>query len=118
LAGDRCLIQIAGALARYERRPLDIVARFGGEEFIVVLYDTDLNHVRESSEQIRAGIADLRIEHGSSDAALFVTVSVGSAIMVPDLSREPGELIRKADEALYRAKEKGRDRVEIDAVHG
>ncbi len=117
LAGDRCLIQIAGALARYERRPLDIVARFGGEEFIVVLYDTDTDHVRDASEQIRAGIAGLRIEHGSSDAGPFVTVSVGSAIMVPGPATEPQELIRLADEALYRAKGLGRNRVVMsDAV--
>ncbi|HOT45598.1 MAG TPA: GGDEF domain-containing protein [Spirochaetota bacterium] len=115
LAGDRCLIQIAGALARYERRPLDIVARFGGEEFVVVLYDTDASHVRDASEQIRAGIADLRIEHGSSDAGPFVTVSVGSAIMVPGPAIEPQWLIRLADEALYRAKGLGRNRVEMSS---
>lgn len=119
LAGDRCLIQIAGVLARYERRPLDIVARFGGEEFVVVLYDTDGDHVRDASEKIRAGIADLRIEHGSSDAGPFVTVSVGSAIMVPGPAMEPQELVRLADEALYRAKGLGRNRVVMsDAIIG
>ncbi len=113
LAGDRCLIQIAGTLPRYERRPLDIVARFGGEEFVLVLYDTDTEHVRIASEQIRADIAGLRIEHRNSTIEPYVTVCIGSAIMVPDQSMEPHELIRRADEALYRAKDQGRNRVVI-----
>ena len=116
LAGDRCLIQIAAALLRYERRPLDIVARFGGEEFVVVLYDTDENHVREASDQIRTDIADLRIEHGSSDVGPHVTVSVGSAIMLPGSAMEPHELIRLADEALYSAKGLGRNRIVISGA--
>ncbi len=113
LEGDRCLIEIAGTLPRHERRPLDLVARFGGEEFVLVLYDTDERHVREASEQIRTGIAGLRIEHRNSTVQPYVTVSVGSAIMVPDQTMEPHELIRQADNALYRAKGQGRNRVVI-----
>jgi diguanylate cyclase (GGDEF)-like protein len=117
LAGDRCLILIAGALSRHERRPLDIVARYGGEEFVTVLYDTDEDHVRKTSDRIRASIEGLRIEHGSSDAGEHVTVSVGSAIIVPGTTIEPQELIRMADEALYRAKSLGRNRVVISPVN-
>lgn len=109
LAGDQCLIRIASTLAQYERRPLDIVARFGGEEFVVVLYDTTIDHVRDTSEMIRNGVDTLGIDREGPGDAHHVTISIGCAIMAPAQATEPQELIRRADEALYQAKNRGRN---------
>lgn len=111
LAGDECLIKVAAALAAVIHRPTDLVARWGGEEFIYVLAETDLEGAALIGEKVRAAIEALAIPHASSDASQVVTVSVGVASTRPSLERSPEELLAMADEALYKAKGGGRNRV-------
>ena len=102
----RCSAQSAATLARVVRSS-DFVARYGGEEFVVVAPDCELSAAVRLAECFRTAIAELQIdEHGDT---LAVTTSVGVAVFT-DLTRgKPAELLRRADEALYRAKESGRN---------
>jgi diguanylate cyclase (GGDEF)-like protein len=105
-AGDEVLRQSAASLARVARAS-DLVARYGGEEFVVVAPDCELPAAVKVAERFRTAIAQLRIvEHG---VTIPVTTSVGVAAFT-DLTRTtPAELLRRADEVLYRAKESGRN---------
>ena len=112
LGGDDCLRRVAGALsAGIPRHGGDLVARFGGEEFVVLLVDTDLKGAGTVSERLRTNVCDLAIPHARSAVAAHVTVSIGVASTVPDVGREPASLVADADGLLYRAKEGGRNRV-------
>ncbi|MDQ7015092.1 MAG: diguanylate cyclase [Gammaproteobacteria bacterium] len=106
LAGDECLIKIATTLASAFRRPADLVARFGGEEFSVILP----NSVESYNDAMRCNelIEGLAIPHVKGKV---VTVSIGVASMVPRLDTPATELIKRADQALYAAKSEGRNRV-------
>jgi diguanylate cyclase (GGDEF)-like protein len=108
-AGDECLKAVAAALARSARRPLDFVARYGGEEFAVVLYDPSRQYLHEVSNRIHTNVAALRIPHGDSAVGLFVTVSAGIAYVSPSAERSPQGFVQLADEALYQAKNDGRN---------
>lgn len=108
-AGDTALLQVAQVLATCERRPLDLACRVGGEEFAVVFYATSEAHLRATCERILAGVRDLNIPHAGSRVAEHVTMSVGATIITPSLGRAPESLIGCADEALYDAKDAGRD---------
>lgn len=111
-AGDACLKAIAGALKRRLRGPGDLIARFGGEEFIAVLAGTSLHTTRGAAERIRRGIESLNMLHATSSTNAVVTVSIGVATLRPStLGASMASLISSADEALYRAKESGRNRV-------
>jgi len=112
-AGDECLTQIAGLLASAARRPLDIAARFGGEEFAIVLYGTDRASMDELAAALNTQIAQVSIEHPASPVQSFVTVSIGGACVVPAEGRSVHGFIQLADEALYTAKEQGRNRAVI-----
>jgi diguanylate cyclase (GGDEF)-like protein len=113
-AGDECLRQVAWCLSRCARRPLDVTARYGGEEFAIVLYDAQRGHVEDAARRIQAGIEALAIKHaGSPAAAKRLTVSVGAACIEPAVDRSHFGFIQLADEALYAAKEGGRNRVVI-----
>jgi len=112
-AGDAALRKVAQALQACVSRPLDLVARYGGEEFTAILYDTDGGRASGSAEQIRRGVEALSIEHRGSRASPMLTVSIGVAVVVPDADRSPDGALQLADEALYRAKSKGRNRVEV-----
>jgi diguanylate cyclase (GGDEF)-like protein len=109
-AGDECLKAVAAALARSARRPLDFTARYGGEEFALILYDPTRQYLQEIATRIHANVASLGIPHGDSEVAPAVTVSVGIAHVVPTLERSSAGFIQFADEALYEAKAKGRNR--------
>jgi diguanylate cyclase (GGDEF)-like protein len=111
-AGDECLKKVARLLTESANRPGDIVSRYGGEEFAVMLVGTDPEGARLVAERIRAAIRGLAIPHSGSPEWGLVTVSVGVASLVPDESTAAEELLAAADRALYRAKRAGRDRVE------
>lgn len=113
LAGDDCLRAVAEVLQReVGRRAGDFVARFGGEEFAVLLWDADDRAALELAQRLRVALAGARLEHeGSPTGAL--TVSTGVASIVPDGDPSPEHLIERADTALYEAKRAGRDRVVI-----
>lgn len=125
-AGDEALRKIAGVLGRSARRPADLVVRYGGEEFAALLPDTDLAGAHSLAEQIRATVLELAIprrdamtDSGEGKIPEVVTISIGCAAMVPeDADTDPLALIRRADAALYRAKEGGRNRTDLDPVNG
>ncbi len=112
LAGDQVLIKVAMAIKRMVHRPGDMAARFGGEEFSVVLDGTGIEGALAVADAIREEVAALSIEHGSSPAAAHLTVSVGVASVLPD-GGDPKALVAAADAALYRAKQAGRNRSEV-----
>ena len=110
LEGDQALRAIAGALRDSIQRPADLVARFGGEEFSVLLPDTDLDGALAIAEGIRAAVSRLERAHVGSPFGRL-TVSIGAASCLPlELGGALG-LVQAADFALYEAKESGRDRV-------
>ncbi len=112
-AGDECLRAVAISLSQCARRPLDFVARYGGEEFAVVLYEANREYVAEVLTQIQRSIAELNIPHDASTAATRLTLSIGAAFVTPRAERTHDGLIQLADEALYSAKEQGRNRVVV-----
>jgi diguanylate cyclase (GGDEF)-like protein len=110
-AGDECLRAVAVSLSQCARRPLDFVARYGGEEFAIVLYEASHEYVAEVLTRIQRSIAELNIPHEASRVASRLTVSIGAAFVLPAAGRTLEGLIQLADEALYSAKEEGRNRV-------
>ena len=111
LEGDGCLKAIAETLSVLSSRPLDLAARFGGEEFACLLPQTSIDGAIQFAEKVRVAIKDLKIPHAGSDASDWVTVSIGLAEFNPQSKVSAEELLIVADEALYRAKENGRNQV-------
>jgi diguanylate cyclase (GGDEF)-like protein len=110
-AGDDCLKRVAKCIARGAKRPFDFAARYGGEEFVLVLYGPPDEYARAVPEQIHRDVLELGIPHAGSQAAKYVTVSVGMALARPETTRSLAGAIQAADEALYQAKREGRNRV-------
>jgi diguanylate cyclase (GGDEF)-like protein len=110
-AGDNCIRRVASIIARAAKRPFDFCARYGGEEFALVLYAPSGTDATALPEQIRRETMALAIPHGHAATADVLTVSIGSATAEPDTKRSLAGLIQTADEALYRAKQLGRNRV-------
>ena len=112
LAGDECLKRVASVMAQQVHRPGDVIARFGGEEFIVVLPEADGAGAVAVAEHVRRAVMDLDILQERDEGTGCVTVSAGVASAIPS-SDDPTELINQADMALYRAKEAGRNQVQL-----
>ena len=115
-AGDECLYRIATALRGALRRPADLVARAGGEEFVCLLPETDLVGARITAQRILKCIMELKLPHSASSISDWVSVSIGAAVTIPSRHLKPDTLIKVADECLYRAKDNGRNRVECEAL--
>jgi len=111
-AGDDCLQRIAGALQSSLRRAAETAARYGGEEFAAILPEADATGAALVAETMRQNVLALQILHEGSLMERFVTVSVGVATAYPTTEGSPVTLIGAADAALYRAKQRGRNRVE------
>ena len=111
LDGDQCLKAIASALASSVERGRDMLARFGGEEFVCLLPDTDLEGAKHIAEKLRQAVEGLAIPHVESKTAATVTVSLGVATTAECDALEPPDLLKIADEQLYLAKQSGRNRV-------
>jgi diguanylate cyclase (GGDEF)-like protein len=110
--GDACLKDVAATLKRRLRRPGDLIARFGGEEFIAILAGTPLSTAVGAAERVRKGVESLNRLHATSSTHAVVTVSLGVACLRPNAPHAtPAQLISAADEALYQAKSRGRNRV-------
>ncbi|HLU34885.1 MAG TPA: diguanylate cyclase [Thermomicrobiales bacterium] len=107
-AGDQCLVEIARALLAHSRRPGDLAARIGGDEFAIVLGSTGVAESQAIAESIRRSVSDLGLVFGGSQR---VTVSVGVASITPDDQKAEKFLFDEADRALYIAKSTGRNRV-------
>jgi diguanylate cyclase (GGDEF)-like protein len=111
VAGDECLRRIASLLAHHARRPTDLAARYGGEEFALLLPDTPAEGARAVLDGIRDELRSLAIEHAGSDCGKVVTLSIGLASCRHDEDKDALQLVTRADEALYRAKSLGRNRI-------
>lgn len=106
-AGDRALQAIASRLGRFPRRPLDLAARLGGEEFVLLFAGVDRDFAARIGDEVRAAVQALGIAIDSDGTPL--TVSVGVALGIPGC--DPDELYQRADQAMYKAKREGRNRV-------
>ncbi len=111
-SGDRVLRALARELRTNLKRPYDLVARVGGEEFGIVLPNTEAEKAAYFCESIRAAVEDLNISHGFSSVSKKVTMSIGGATIVPAQHMELSNLLDLADRQLYNAKNKGRNRVD------
>ncbi len=109
LHGDNCLIAVARALAGNLRRSGELLARFGGEEFVAILPNVDRESAVSMAEEMREAVVRLGFANGASSAHAAMTVSMGVATGVPEIGSLPADLLRVADEALYRAKCDGRN---------
>lgn len=107
--GDECLRKIAGVLSQSVRRPSDLVSRYGGEEFALILPSIDLEGAEIVASRIREGVAKLAIAHSSGEGGQ-VTISMGIATVFPRKGMNQDCLLQSADNALYRAKRSGRNR--------
>ncbi len=112
LAGDQCLRDVSKALKNTLSRNTDLVARFGGEEFVILLPNTNEPHLL--AEKCRSNVEKLHIPHSPSDVSEYVTVSLGVVTIIPTQNCDPDLFTDKADKLLYKAKELGKNRLCID----
>jgi diguanylate cyclase (GGDEF)-like protein len=110
--GDDCLRRVADVLSVESRRAGELVARYGGEEFGVILPGVSCEDALRRAEEMRTRLEREKITHAASPSTGFVTISFGVACCVPDMDGDPLTILKKADRALYRAKERGRNRSE------
>ena len=116
LQGDECLKSVAAILKSAARRPGDMAARFGGEEFVVFLSTADTAHAVSIAEKIRRDVEALEMPHERSEISSYVTVSIGVVSALPDPNMSANDFLQCADEALYKGKEEGRNRVAFKAL--
>jgi diguanylate cyclase (GGDEF)-like protein len=114
-AGDTALQKVAATVQAQIARPLDLLSRYGGEEFAALLYDIDADSARDIAERMRMAVSDLAIEHRGSRDTRVVTISIGVAAVQPLAERGPLGALQLADEALYTAKVRGRNNVHLAA---
>jgi diguanylate cyclase (GGDEF)-like protein len=111
IAGDDCLRRVSTALRdAARRRPLDFVARYGGEELVAVLYGADKSYGESIARSLLTAVRELRIPHAASETQPYVTVSVGVVSVDAYRMASHDAAIGLADQALYGAKHQGRDR--------
>lgn len=110
LRGDEALQLIASAISSSLHRTVDLLARYGGEEFVVLLPDTDEEGARLVAEQIVLTVRALHIPHEGSPTGTELSISCGATTLQPNESARPSQLITQSDDALYKAKDAGRDR--------
>jgi diguanylate cyclase (GGDEF)-like protein len=116
LKGDECLKTVGETLKKDLKRAGDFLARYGGDEFVIILPDTDADGSASLSEKLRANIERLRMEHVNSLCSEYVTLSIGVATTVRGAHYLPDDLIAAADKALYRSKDNGRNQVNIERL--
>ena len=116
LKGDDCLINVAKSISLSVKRPLDFVTRYGGEEFAVILPETDEEGAKIIAEIIRKNVEELEIAHKSSDVSAYVTLSLGITTKSSSIQYSKNELIEHADKALYNSKSNGRNQVSVCTI--
>ncbi|MGB5445357.1 MAG: sensor domain-containing diguanylate cyclase [Psychromonas sp.] len=109
--GDECLKSVAGVLQRFANRPSDICARYGGEEFAIVYGSTSLEQAKVPISKLLDEIFLLNIANKNSPTSPCLTASIGLATIYPEQENKMSELIKKADKALYWAKQNGRNQI-------
>ena len=112
-AGDDALKKVGRTISNSIQRPFDLAARYGGEEFALILYGQPSENVLTLPEKLRAAVEELNIEHKSGADKGRLTVSIGAAVVSPESHRSLAGAIQMADEALYQAKESGRNCVVV-----
>lgn len=110
-AGDQCLIKIANAMVKVLKRPADIVTRCGGEEFAIILPDTDEAGAQKVAESARSAIESLQIKHETSRTADFITISLGATAKTPGRSDDISNFMIAAERLLHLAKFSGKNQV-------
>ena len=110
-AGDRALRAVARVASTHMRRPADLAARYGGEEMVLLMPETDGAQAQQIAQALREAVMQLMIAHAGSVAASCITVSIGGATLAPDRLESSAALFEAADVQLYRAKQGGRNRV-------
>jgi diguanylate cyclase (GGDEF)-like protein len=118
LAGDQCLIKISQALNALAKRPTDLCARFGGEEFILVFGQSTAEQIQCLLDEVFKKIHDLKISNSASPTDAYLTVSMGVATLIPGTDNNELALIDAADHLLYLAKSRGRNRVAYSSEAG
>lgn len=113
IQGDDCLKSVGQALSRAASRPRDFVGRFGGEEFVLVLPETDEAAARHIAERCRQQVRQQRIAHARSAVSSLLTISLGVGTIVPGAHDRPLDFLNSVDKLLYQAKQRGRDRLEV-----
>lgn len=116
IGGDRCLTAVAGALQTAIRQDLDLAARYGGEEFALVLPDCDAAGAAEVARRAHQAVLELQEPHAGSKSG-YVTVSAGAAALIPVAEAGATQLIEAADQALYAAKQNGRNQTIVAGSH-
>ncbi|HCT40914.1 MAG TPA: sensor domain-containing diguanylate cyclase [Moraxellaceae bacterium] len=109
VVGDECLRRVAALLDAAAARPRDLVARFGGEEFVLVLPETDADAAVAVAERCRGLVLDEMIPHARSRVGAFLSISLGVGTIVPSDQDSPEAFIAVVDRLLYRAKAQGRN---------
>lgn len=112
-AGDDALQRVSVVVDGFAQRPLDLAARYGGEELAVLLFDVNREHAEKIAAQLRAAVQALGIEHSGNDPVGVVTASIGVGVVRPRLDRSPEGIVQLADEALYTSKKDGRNRIKV-----
>ncbi|MEM7018420.1 MAG: diguanylate cyclase [Pseudomonadota bacterium] len=112
-AGDRCLQKVAQAIRNNIKRSYDVATRYGGEEFAIILPQTESKHAYHIAESIRQEIENLAILHSQSACSEFISMSFGVASITPKQDKDKSVLVAQADQALYNSKTSGRNRVSI-----
>ncbi len=112
-AGDEVLQKLADVMQRATARAGEVVARYGGEEFILLLPGASAESAMRTAQRLRTMIEGERIPHDASNVAPYVTISQGVLTVAPRDAIHPAELVRQADQALYRAKDKGRNAIAV-----
>jgi diguanylate cyclase (GGDEF)-like protein len=118
LAGDECLRIVAQLLQKYFKRDIDIVSRYGGEEFLLILPLTNALHIKHHLNSFREALADLEMISPEDKRSFTVTVSIGAITANPDYANELDKWIKIADDNLYKAKQEGRNKTVIDIING
>jgi len=109
LQGDECLKSVARILASTAQRPRDLLARFGGEEFVIVLPETDAHSAQKIAQQCLALVNQAQIRHEGTGADQVLAMSIGVGSMIPGPEDEPRRFIDQVDSRLYQAKKNGRN---------
>ncbi len=115
-AGDDCLKRVAGVFEHVARRPADLAACYGGEEFVILLPNTTRQGAAHIAEEIQETLRQLHIPHAQSAVSSSVTCSMGIACAIPNQAVSAETLVATADEAVYKAKAQGRNQIVVKVV--
>jgi len=117
VSGDECLKRVAGVIKEVAKRATDLAARYGGEEFAIVLPNTDQANAVKLGNEILVGVRELGIRNATAVSSQIVTISLGIAVIIPSDITTPESLIIAADQALYQAKNAGRNQLQVASTN-